>query len=95
MNALKEILDRVAELNVMFLAIDGKEATGEKMGGIAWQGPKDRIAVWLALNMQINPDVKDIILNATNIFLNRWKENRKAEEDLGIYNLKFHNTGEE
>lgn len=45
--------------------------------------------------MQINPDVKDIILNATNIFLNRWKENRKAEEDLGIYNLKFHNTGEE
>lgn len=34
MNALKEILDRVAELNVMFLAIDGKEATGEKMGGI-------------------------------------------------------------
>ena len=93
MNALKEILDRVAELNVMFLAIDGKEATGEKMGGIAWQGPKDRIAVWLALNMQINPDVKDIILNATNVYLNRYKEGRKAEDDLEIYELKI-NTGE-
>ena len=93
MNVLKEILDRVAELNVMFLAIDGKETTGEKMGGIAWQGPKDQLAVWLALNMQINPDVKDIILNATNVYLNRYKEGKKAEDDLGIYKLKI-NTGE-
>ena len=93
MNALKEILDRVAELNVMFLAIDGKETTGEKMGGIAWHGPKDRIALWLALNMQIDPDVKDIILNATNMYLNRYKAGKKAEDDLGIYELKI-NKGE-
>lgn len=93
MNALKEILDRVAELNVMFLAIDGKEGTGEKMGGIAWKGPKDRIALWLALNMQIDPDVKDIILNATNMYLNRYKAGKKAEDDLGIYKLKI-NKGE-
>ena len=94
MKALKEILDRVAELNVMFLAIDGKETTGEKMGGIAWQGPKDRIALWLALNMQIDPDVKDIILNATNMYLNRYKAGKKAEDDLGIYELKI-NKGEQ
>lgn len=43
--------------------------------------------------MQINPDVKDIILNATDVYLNRYKEGRKAEDDLEIYELKI-NTGE-
>lgn len=95
MNALKEILDKFAEMNVMFLTIDGKEATGEKAGGIAWKGPKDQIALWLALNMQINPDAKDIILNATNMYLNRCKAGKKAEDDLGIYNLKIHSDKQE
>lgn len=90
MDELRKILDRVAELNCMFLAIDGKEKSGEKMGGIAWHGRKTQLSIWLALNMQIDPDVRDIILNATNVYLNRYKEGRKAEEDLEIYELKMH-----
>ena len=44
--------------------------------------------------MQIDPDVKDIILNATNMYLNRYKAGKKAEDDLGIYELKI-NKGEQ
>lgn len=90
MDELRKILDRIAEMNCMFLAIDGVEKSGEKMGGIAWHGRKTQLSVWLALNMQIDPDVRDIILNATNVYLNRYKEGRKAEEDLEIYELKMH-----
>ena len=98
MNELREILDRIAKLVVMFLAIindNDRKTAGEKLGGIAWQGPKDQLAVWLALNMQINPDVKDIILNATNVYLNRYKEGKKVEDDLEIYNLKIYSDKQE
>ena len=55
MNALKEILDRVAELNVMFLAIDGKEKNGEKMGGIAWHGRKDTLRLFPKNSASLSP----------------------------------------
>lgn len=90
MDEVRKILDRVAELNCMFLAIDGKEKSGEKMGGIAWHGRKSQLSVWLALNMELDENVKEIILGATNVFLNRYKEGKKAQDELEIYELKIH-----
>ena len=38
--------------------------------------------------MQMAPEVRTIVLNATNIYLNRWKANKKIEDELNITNVK-------
>lgn len=88
MKDIKKLLDRVKDVRVLFFLIDAKDQEGENVGGVAYIGKVNEVAQWLAMNMQMTPEVRTIVLNATNIYLNRWKANKKIEDELNITNVK-------
>ena len=88
MKDIKKLLDKVKDVRVLFFLIDAKDQEDENVGGVAYIGKANEVAQWLAMNMQISPEVRTIVLNATNIYLNRWKANKKIEDELNITNVK-------
>lgn len=88
MKDIKKLLDKVKDVRVLFFLIDAKDQEDENVGGVAYIGKVNEVAQWLAMNMQMTPEVRTIVLNATNIYLNRWKANKKIEDELNITNVK-------
>ena len=88
MKDIKKLLDKVKDVRVLFFLIDAKDQEDENVGGVAYIGKVNEVSQWLAMNMQMTPEVRTIVLNATNIYLNRWKANKKIEDELNITNVK-------